>query len=134
MYQPKYTRKIRKRRLRWKTQFVMLVSAVVLLMGVVSGSVAYLFTSEEPLENEFTPGQVLIQVSASDEDGMRASGSVSNTGNVGAYVRAMVVVTWQDSEGRIYPAMPVEGTDYQITWNTSVFFNQLKIMPNNIRM
>ena len=34
------------------------------------------------------------------------------------YVRAFVVVTWQDSEGNIYGQMPVEGTDYSIVWST----------------
>lgn len=33
------------------------------------------------------------------------------------YVRAFVVVTWQDSDGNIYGQMPVEGTDYSIEWN-----------------
>lgn len=34
------------------------------------------------------------------------------------YVRAAVTVTWQDSSGNIYHAIPAEGTDYSITPQT----------------
>ncbi len=35
------------------------------------------------------------------------------------YVRAAVVVNWQDTAGDIYPLAPVEGTDYSISMNST---------------
>lgn len=106
----------RKRRLRWSKQFVLLASVAALLMGVIGGSLAYLFTSTNSVVNSFTPGEVNITVDEDFDRETKNNVKIKNTGNVKAVIRAMVVVTWQDDAGNIYPAAPVEGDDYTITW------------------
>lgn len=116
----KYSNKNRKRRLRWNKQFVLLVSMVALLIGVIGGSLAYLFTNTDPVTNTFIPGEVDIDI---DEPGwdhaVKRSVTIQNNGNVSSYIRAAVVVTWQDESGKVYPGMPAAGTDYYIDWETT---------------
>ena len=66
MYQAKYAHRNQKRRLRWKKPFVLAMSVVILLLGMVSGSVAYLVASEDPLKNVFIPGEVKIEIDQND--------------------------------------------------------------------
>lgn len=117
MYQAKYAHRNQKRRLRWKKPFVLAMSVVILLLGMVSGSVAYLVASEDPLKNVFIPGEVKIEIDQNDSAGTKAYAKIQNCGNTDAYIRAMAVITWQDETGKIYPRMPQEGVDYSITWN-----------------
>lgn len=107
----------RKRRLRWSKQLTLLASVAVLLIGVIGGTMAYLIDTSGPVKNIFDPGKVDITV---DED---FDGSVKNEvkitlskDSVNAKIRAQVIITWQNSAGEVYPARPVEGTDYSITW------------------
>ena len=44
--------------------------------------------------------------------------TIQNDGDTEAYIRAAVVVTWQDSEGKVYAVKPEVGVDYQITFPT----------------
>ena len=43
---------------------------------------------------------------------------IRNKGNVAAYIRAAIVVTWKNEAGQIYPKNPEKGTDYSIDINT----------------
>lgn len=48
---------------------------------------------------------------------------IQNTGNIDAYIRARVVVTWKDASGNVYGKAPVKGEDYTISYNTSTWFD-----------
>ena len=113
MYNGKYHNK--KSRLGWSKQFVLLASVIVLLAGAIGGSLAYLFTNTDPVVNTFTPGQVNITVDENFDGSIKENVRIKNTGNVDAKIRAMIVVTWQDDNGNIYPAAPVVNTDYTIS-------------------
>lgn len=113
MYNGKYHNK--KSRLGWSKQFVLLASVIVLLAGAIGGSLAYLFTNSNAVVNTFTPGEVNITVEETFNDNIKSNVMIKNTGNVDAKIRAMIVVTWQDKQGNIYPAAPVQGVDYFIS-------------------
>lgn len=114
MYNGKYHNK--KNRLRWSKQFVLLASVIVLLVGAIGGSLAYLFTNTDPVVNTFTPGKVDIKVTENFTNNVKNDVKITlSEDSVKAKVRAMVVVTWQN-DGVIYPASPVEGEDYTISW------------------
>jgi len=115
MYQGKYTRKAGRRCLKWDKYFVLLLSAAVLLCGVVGGSVAYLAAADTPLENAFTSAEVIVTVLDAGSNGAK----LRNDGNTDAYVRAMVVATWQNSAGEVHWSAPAEGVDYTIDWNSA---------------
>ena len=136
MYNGKYNN--RKRRLRWNKQFVLLVSILALLVGVVGGSLAYLVTSTGDVANTFTPGKVACQINETMKDNVKSNVTVKNTGNTDAYIRVRLVATWQDEDGKVCPKAPVEGTDYTITYpegtkwvkNGEYYYYPTSVAPN----
>ena len=115
----KYANNNRKRRLRWSKQFVLLASIAVLLVGVIGGSLAYLFTNTDPVVNTFTPGKVNIKVEETLGENTKSNVSIKNTGNVKAKIKAMVVITWQNANGDVFHKQPEPVTDYTIKWGES---------------
>ena len=117
MYNGKYNTHNRKRRLRWNKQFVLLVSILALVLGVAGGSLAYLFTHTDPVQNTFTAAIPDVTIPETFNGAEKKDVSVKNTGDLDAYVRARIVATWQDGEGNVSSTMPVAGTDYTLTLN-----------------
>lgn len=103
------------RRFRWNRQFVLLVSILALLVGIVGSSLAYLITQTGSVENTFQPSKVTCEI----QEEFRQGGSekknvqVKNTGDTDAYIRAALVFTWVDSQGNIAPN-PVGSGDYTL--------------------
>lgn len=92
----------------------LLVSVALLLTFAVSGTVAYLTANTGSLVNTFTPGTVVPDIEETRGETVKSNVYIKNTGTADAYVRAMVVVTWQNDAGEVYPKMPEAGTDYTI--------------------
>lgn len=119
MYQGKHTshdcrRAPRKnRRLRWNRQFVLLVSIIALLVGIVGSSLAYLVTKTDPVQNTFQPSRVTCQIDEEFDGATKRNVNVTNTGDTDAYIRAALVFTWVDSKGNIAPN-PVGSGDYTL--------------------
>lgn len=101
-----------------KKKLILLVSLVMLLIVAVGGSLAYLTANTEPLENIFPTSEVPISVQESFNGTVKNNVTIQNDGDTEAYIRAAVVVTWQDSEGKVYAVKPEVGVDYQITFPT----------------
>ena len=91
----------------------------LLLLGGVGGTLAYLHTKSGPVENVFEPAEVPSEVEESFDGSTKSDVVIRNNGNVPAYIRAAIVVTWKDASGNIYPKTPVAGTDYTIDINTA---------------
>lgn len=102
------------KRLRWNRSFVVLASVLVLAIGLVGTTLAWITTNTESITNTFTPTEVTTTIVEEFENNVKNNVTVKNTGNIDAYIRAMVVVTWQDDAGNVYPGTPAAGTDYQI--------------------
>lgn len=96
------------------------LALVCIICCLVSGlTLAYLVTSTEALTNVFGVPNFDTGISEDFSDGkVKKDVKIQNTGDVDAYVRVMVVVTWVNDAGEVYPQIPVEGTDYTITWTT----------------
>ena len=101
-----------------KKMLILLAATMLLLTFAVGGTIAYLVTSDGPVVNTFEPAKVTIAVKESFEDNIKKDVYITNTGSAKAYIRAAIVVTWQDANGNIYPAFPVENTDYRIDYGT----------------
>lgn len=95
-----------------KKTILMLVSVVVLLVAVVGTTIAYLVASTTPITNTFTPTSVPIEIPEEIKDNVKERVAVTNTGDISAYVRVAVIVTWKDSNGNISATVPAKGTDY----------------------
>lgn len=107
------------RQRRNKKGLTALVALVLIFCCTVGGTLAWLFTKSESVKNTFVPSAVTTEV---HEDhftgGTKSNVKVKNTGDVKAYIRAVVVVNWADAKGNVYGgAVPAEGEDYKITMN-----------------
>lgn len=96
---------------------ILLVSLVLVLGAVIGGTLGYL-TSQVKVTNTMEPGTINTEIDEELNDNVKSNVTVKNTGNSDAYIRAVVVVTWQNEEGEVYPQVPVAGTDYTITYGT----------------
>lgn len=103
-----------------KTPKVILLVVSLLLVMVLSigGTLAWLTAETDPVVNIFTAGEVTTTVVEKLENGVKNNVQIKNyEKSVDAYIRAMVVVTWQNDDGNVYGTAPVENTDYTITWS-----------------
>lgn len=117
MYQGNYTNKRKpRRRYRSKKPSALLIALVAILGALVGTTIAYLFTNTGSITNTFTPAHVTTDIPEDLSGNVKSNVKVKNTGDIEAYLRAAVVVTWQDEGGNVYPTAPVEKTDYEITW------------------
>lgn len=104
----------------WKLT-VLLISVLLILNVTLCGTIAYLTVSDISLKNIFNPSKITTAVSEEFKDGVKSNVKIQNTGDTDAWIRAAVIVTWKDAAGNVYGKKPVEGTDYEITWNTSTW-------------
>ena len=100
--------------------FLIAFCVCILSCAAVSGSLAWLISTPGPVVNEFTPGEVTIQVDETfdDEHTTKQNVSIKNTGNVPAYIRVALVPAWVDDEGNIAakPASLELNDDCNIAW------------------
>lgn len=108
------------RRFRWRKEFVLLVSVFAMIAGVVGGTVAYLVADTEPLTNNFDLAEVSCRVEEKFKNQIKENVQIQNTGDIPAYIRAKVVVTWQDESGNVYGKAPTS-EDYTIQYNGEVW-------------
>ena len=93
-------------RKKW-SKYVLIALSVLLLVGLASGgTLAYLFTGGNNVINRFVPGNVECVVNDNN--------TITVNGNTKAYVRAAVVINWENTKGEINGLAPVKDTDYTI--------------------
>lgn len=101
-----------------KKSIAMLVSIIALLTIVAGTTIAYLYTNTPAITNTFTPTKVTTTI---EEDGttVKENVTITNDGDIDAYVRAAVIVTWKDASGNVHSKVPTVGKDYTIEYNTT---------------
>lgn len=90
----------------------LLVSLLLLLTVTVGGTIAFLMDSDGPLHILFNPSKVTTYVDETVSGNTKSDVSIKNTGDTTAWIRAAIVVTWQDKDGNVYGQAPVAGTNY----------------------
>jgi len=102
-----------------KKTVALVVSLALLLCAGVGATLAYLLDVDGPLNNTFTPSEVTTYVDEEFEDGVKSNVRIQNTGDTEAYIRAAVVVSWQNESGnQVASVAPVLGTDYTMVFST----------------
>lgn len=91
-----------------KKPTILIVSLIILLVAIVGGTAAYLWTASEKVTNTFTPAKVTIEPTESVTDTTKSDIKFQNTGNVPVYIRATLAIYWKDKDGNIVP-QPVGG-------------------------
>lgn len=94
---------------------LLLISLVIILGVLVGSTVAYLITNTDPVKNSFVAAGITTQIEENFDGTTKNNVTVKNTGDVEAFIRATVVVTWKNGSN-IYPTAPVLGTDYTVTY------------------
>ena len=108
---------------RWKRSGILLAAVIVLLTGAVGGTWAFLVAQSEPVQNNFTYAHVRCTIDEKFENGVKSDVTIKNTGDIPAYIRARIVVTWKDTSGNV-SAVPVKNTDYTIAFNETDWTQQ----------
>lgn len=108
-------------------RIVMMASIILTLAISVAGTLAWLYTEPQAVENTFTPAKVgnyIHEVIANNEKTeVKIYNDIDDNEQteapdeiVNAYIRAEVVVTWQDANGNVLPEKPDESA-YEINYN-----------------
>lgn len=97
---------------------LLLALVAMLLLGSVGGTVAFLVTSTNSVENVFTPANLDTDIVEVVEGNVKKSITVKNNGNVPVYVRVAIIGYYVDDKtGNI--VAPWDGTpDYDKTYWT----------------
>lgn len=99
----------------------------IALIGMAAGAAfGYLSAQTGPVQNTFTPGQEKDPSIGETFNGTEKRDVYVNVGNPGyaVYVRAAIVVTWEDEHNNVHSEMPQAGVDYAINLNeTDWFYN-----------
>lgn len=96
---------------------IIIVALCFVVLACVAGGVwAYLNSKTETVSNEFVPAKVSCSIEETFNGEVKSDVKIKNTGNVDAYIRAMVIVNFKSSDGKILATSPKEGVDYNITW------------------
>lgn len=106
------------RRLKKPVKVILILSSLLLTVCLSIGTTyAYLLSRSETVTNTFTPGTAVNTIEETFNNDEKKDVKVKNTGNINAFIRATIVITWQNEKGEVYPVLPVNGTDYDITLN-----------------
>ena len=109
---------------RWKRSGILLAAVIVLLAGAVGGTWAFLVAQSEPVQNNFTYAHVRCRIDEKFDGTTKSDVQIQNTGDISAYIRARIVVTWKDASGNVSSTVPVKNTDYTITFNETDWTQQ----------
>ena len=109
---------------RWKRSGILLAAVIVLLAGAVGGTWAFLVAQSEPVQNNFTYAHVRCTIDEKFDGTTKSDVQIQNTGDISAYIRARIVVTWKDASGNVSSTVPVKNTDYTIAFNTTDWTQQ----------
>lgn len=104
-----------------KKALIITVSVVILVACLIAGTIAFLQAQAGPVTNEFAAGQVPPPIIIEEFDHIKKENvkiKLDNTdGGDGTYfVRAAIIFTLQDESGQTVAKVPVENTDYTITY------------------
>ena len=112
-----------------KKSIIMLIALALILTVGVGSTLAYLITETNSVKNVFTVPNSSIRVEESFDGKTKSNVCVSNSSDYPVYIRASVIVTWQDEDGNVYGQMPIAETDYTISYN----LNNTKPLTDGVR-
>ena len=122
---------------------LVLVSVALICVAAIGGTIAYLSMSTSDVVNAFDPAHVTSQVVEDSFNNVTKTGAkIQNTGDVNAYIRAAIVVTWMNNDNEVLHYKPVEGIDYSIILKTGenddwteiggYYYYKKEVAPNGV--
>lgn len=113
MYQGKHVSKKTPRKSR--KPLLILASLALVVCTAIGGTLAWLTDDTNAVTNTFTPGKVPPKITESFDGNVKSNVQIRNDGNINAFIRAKVVITWKKGDD-VHGQKPVEGTDYIISY------------------
>ena len=119
---PKHNRKLRLVRIFSVLAVITALSALTTIvyaaLKMTTGSVVNTFTAESQ------PSLSIIETVTEDSENegyilKKENVTVKNSADYSVFIRAAVVITWQDADGKVYTTVPSDEKDYSITFNTT---------------
>jgi len=108
--------------IKWNKKTLLLISLAMVLVLAIGGTIAFLATNTQDVKNSFAPSQVSCVVEETFENNVKTNVTVKNTSDIDAYLRAAVVVTWQNANGDVLGVAPVKDKDFTMElgdgWDT----------------
>ena len=98
--------------------YVLVAAVAVIIAGTAGATLAYL-SHQSGLTNQFQIAEVSTEIKETFDGETKNDVKVENTGDVPAYIRAAVIIGWEDAAGNplIDEEAPKENTDYTIEMN-----------------
>lgn len=107
-----------KKRNKNSKSFLLLASLALIVTAVIGTTMAYLVSDTPTVTNTFTPAEVDSEIDetlgVNLKSNVRIQNSITAEKGIDAYIRAKVVVTWQNDQKQISAEQPKLGADYQI--------------------
>ena len=104
---------------RMKRTAALLLATAAILCAAIGSTAAYLVAATPTVTNTFAAPELDTEIRESFDGNVKSRVRIANTGGVAAWIRAAVVVSWQDAAGQVYARRPVAGRDYDISWSLS---------------
>ena len=95
-----------------KKTWILMVSILLVLSVTVGSTIAFLSTKSGPVENTFNASKVTTKVNEEISGSEKTNVTITNTGDIDAWIRAAVVVTWQNEAGEVYGQAPKADDNY----------------------
>ena len=77
------------------------VAVILIFTLLVGGTVAFLATRTDQVENTFVPATVTSEVTENTTPNSKDNIQIKNTGDIKAYVRAYVIFNWLKEDGSV---------------------------------
>lgn len=103
-------------------RLISMLLCMVLLGASIGATIAYLNDKSNTVTNTFIPAEVKIQIDETLKGNVKSDVKILNVKTdktIPAYIRAEIIVTWQNSDGEVLGKTPKLGTDYSMEINTA---------------
>lgn len=111
---------LRKRRRARQTAKRILMATVLLMLAVVAvgSTIAYIVSATKPVINSFERAEMSCEVTEVFDGKIKQNVAIKNTtpDMVAGYIRAVVMIRWEDEFGNVYAKTPAEGVHYTISY------------------
>lgn len=123
-----------------KKRNLIIISSIILVATTIATTIAFI-SKDNTIDNDFLLGTVSTAVDETFTNNVKEDVSIENTGNVDAYIRAFILISYKDANGVILTDTPAANTDYSMTMSNSTnwlysstdgfYYYKLPVAPNN---
>ena len=102
-----------------KRSLAALIALVLIICVAVGGTIAYIVTQTDKVENKFTPADVKIEIHETFENNVKSSITVENVQadkNVPCYIRVKLVSNTQDDKGNVTRSAALGDIALGVNW------------------